>query len=206
MKKRNELIAYALDFASYLISREDEIDRIMLFGSVARGDFDKESDIDLFIDSKDKKLEKEIEIIIDSYHKTQKSKNWEMKGISNPFSCIVGELDSSEWKDLKRGLVNNGIILYGKYKAAAEKINHYTLFSFGKIKPESRRVSFHRILFGFKLRKKKYLGLMEKYNSIKLGKGSILVPVEQAVKMKQFFKEKKVPVRVYDIWSDYSLS
>ncbi len=57
MLEKNELIAYASDFVSYLLSKfkEGEINRVILHGSIARGDFDEESDIDLFIDVKDKR-------------------------------------------------------------------------------------------------------------------------------------------------------
>lgn len=202
---RNEMISYALDFVSYLIGRLASIDRIILFGSVARGDFNRESDIDLFIDTKDKKIEKDVKKLADAYSKTSKARAWQLKGIQNTFSCIVGILDSEEWKDLKRGMVNHGLILYDKYKATAEKIHQYTLFSFENIRPESLRVTVNRALFGFRVKSKKYPGLAERYGLVKLGKGTILVPVEHSLKIKSFFREKKITVKVYDIWSDYKL-
>ena len=51
MIEKNELISYALDFVSYLVGKGKNINRIILYGFVARGDFDKESDIGLFIDA-----------------------------------------------------------------------------------------------------------------------------------------------------------
>ena len=110
--EKTELHSYALDFASYLLSNTGGIQRIILFGSVARGDFDKESDIDLFIDTNDKKLEKIIPKLTDSFYSTEKAKRWKLKGITHHFSCLVGELDSSEWKDLKRSIINHEIVLY----------------------------------------------------------------------------------------------
>ena len=132
MLQRNDLIAYALDFTSYLVSEIENLDRIILYGSVAKGEFDEESDIDLFIDTKEK-IDKKVNKVIDNYYKTKKFMEWELKGINNTISCIVGILDSEEWKDLKRSIMNTGIILYGKYKGEVEKINQYTLFSFGNI-------------------------------------------------------------------------
>ena len=201
MLQRNELIAYTLDFASYLISKEKKIDRIILHGSVARGDFDEKSDIDLFIDTKEK-IEKKIIKITDNYYKTKKFKEWELKGVNNPFSVITGKLDSKEWKNLKRSIINTGIILYGKYKAEAEKINHYTLFSFENIKPDKKRIAIFRKLFGFKTGKKHYPGLIEKIKAIKAGKGSILVPIEHVNELKKYFQGKKVAIKLYDLWSD----
>ncbi len=201
MAERNELIAYALDFVSYLISKEKRIDKVILYGSIARGDFDEESDIDLFIDTKDK-IEKKVFKILDNYYKTKKFREWELKGIKNDFSCIVGRLDSKEWKNLKRSIINTGFVLYGKYKAESEKINQYTLFCFENIKPDKKRVVIFRTLFGFSSNRKKYPGLVEKINAVKVGKGCILVPAEHTNELKKYFQKKKVTVRLYDLWSD----
>jgi len=204
MAKRNELIAYAIDFVSYLISKEIEINRVILFGSISRGDFDEESDIDIFVDvlENDKKIEKKIGAITEDYYKTKKFKEWKLKGIENTLSLIVGELNSEEWKDLKRSIINTGIILYGKYKEEAEKIKQYTLFSFENIKPDKKRIAVFRKLFGFKLKNKTFPGLIDKQGVIRIGKGAILVPVESVNELKRYFHEKKVFVRLYDLWSD----
>ncbi len=204
MLKRNEFIAYAIDFSSYLLSKIEDIDRIILHGSIARGDFDEESDVDLFIDTQ-KEIEKKVNKTLENYYKTNKFKEWNLKGIQNHFSIITGELDKKEWKNLKRAIINTGIILYGKYKFNAEKVNYYTLFSFENIKPDKKRIAIFRKLFGFKIGKKEYPGLIRKINAIKVGKGSILVPTEHVNKLKQYFQEKKVLVKLYDLWSDTKL-
>ena len=67
-----------------------------------------------------------------------------MKGIDNAISIIAGELNSEEWKNLKRAIMNTGIILYGKYKSSAEKINQYSLISFENIKPDKKRVALYK--------------------------------------------------------------
>lgn len=201
MFQRNELIAYTLDFVSYLMSKEKGIDRVILHGSVARDDFDEKSDIDLFIDTKEK-IEKKVLGIINNYYKTKRFKEWKLRGVENSISCIVGRLDNKEWADLKRSIINTGIILYGKYKAEAEKVNQYTLLSFENIKPDKKRVAVFRKLFGFKIGKKKYPGVVEKIKAIKVGKGSIIVPVEYVNELKKYFREKKVTVKMYDLWSD----
>ena len=201
MPQRNELIAYALDFASYLMSKVEDIDRIILYGSIARDDFDEKSDIDLLIDTR-KKIDKKLFKIVNSYYKTKKFNEWKLKGIENTISCSVGRLDSKDWKNLKRSIVNTGIILYGKYKSSAEKINQYTLFSFENIKPDKKRISIFRKLFGFKIGKKRYPGIVEKIRALKVGKGSLLVPIEYTNELKKYFQKKKVAVKLYDLWSD----
>lgn len=205
---RNKLISYAIDFVSYLVSHIETINQIILFGSVARGDFDEKSDIDLFVDvsrKNIKKMEKNVKKLAEDYHKTQKAKSWQLKGIHNPFSCIVGSLEHKEWQDLRRGIANNALVLYGKYYTHANKTNHYTLFSFEKIHPESKRVLIHRLLFGFRSKDREYPGLSREYGFVKIGKGALLVPVEHSLKVKEIFHKKKVPVRVYDLWSDYTI-
>jgi len=57
-----------------------------------------------------------------------------LKGIKNTFSLIVGSLDNEEWKDLKRSIINTGIILYGQYfSASINKNKKYALISWDKI-------------------------------------------------------------------------
>ncbi len=203
--EKNNLTAYALDFVSYLISKQENIDRVILYGSIAREDFHDDSDIDLFIDAHPKN-ETKIKKILDNYYKTRKFKEWQLKGMSNEISMIIGKLDSNEWKDLKRAITNTGILLYGKYKSQAEKINQYTLFSFENIKPDKKRISIFRKLYGFKIgkgkNKKTYKGFIHEINAIKVGKGSLLVPVEHTNKLKAYFKSKKVSPKLYDLWSD----
>jgi len=201
LNNKNELIAYAMDFSAYLVSKDVNISRIILHGSIERGDFDEESDIDIFVDASEKE-EKKINKILENYYKTKRYEEWGLKGIKKPISLVVGELDSDEWKNLKRSIINIGIILYGKYKADSDKTNFYTLFSFENIKPDKKRIAIYRKIFGFKRNSSQYPGLIEQIKAVKVGKGSILVPIEGTEKIKKYFQDKKVSVKMYDLWSD----
>lgn len=203
MWQRTELLSYAMDFASYLIAniKEDLINKIILHGSIARGDFDEESDVDIFVDC-DKKMSNKIEKIKQDYIKTQKFKEWQLKGIEKEFSVIAGRLDSNEWKGLKRAIINTGIILYGKYKAESENIKQCVLFSFENIRPDKKRIAIFRKLYGFNVGKKKYGGVVDRIGAIKIGKGGLLVPVEAVNELKEYFQEKKIAVKLYDVWVD----
>ena len=206
MQEKNKLISYALDFVSYIILKTDKINRVILYGSVARADYSEKSDIDLFFDTNDSKLDKKIKILIDDYYKTKKFNEWKLKGIENAFSVIVGNLDSKEWRDLKRAIINTGMILYGKYKENVEKINQYVMLSFENIKPEEKRVAVYRKLFGFGSGKQRYEGDVEKANGIRIGKGVVIIPVEDINKIKEYLRKKKVPIKIYDVWSDSKIS
>ncbi len=205
MQEKNELISYAMDFASYLVFKIKEINRIILHGSIVRGDYDEKSDVDLFVDTSALKLEKKISRTLEDYYKTKKFKEWKLKGVVNKISIIAGSLDSTEWKDLKRAIMNTGIILYGKYKSDMEKINQYTLFSFENIKPDKKRIAVFRRLFGFKAGKKEYKGLVDKIDAVRIGKGCILVSVDHVNELKRFFQDKNIKVRLYDFWSDVKI-
>jgi len=154
------------------------------------------------LDIFDKKLKDKIDKFERDYYKTSKYKEWKLKGMTNEFSIISGKLDAEEWADLRRAVAVTGLILYGKYKAEKRKIKHYTLFSFENIKPNEKRVALFRKLFGFKVKGKRYAGFADKIEAIKVGKGTLLVPIEYANDLKKYFNEKKIKVKLYDIWLD----
>jgi len=107
----NKLISYAVDFVSFLLERIDKnkIDRIILFGSVARDEADSDSDVDLFIESVED-IKKPIKKIKDEFFNSTKFRDyWELKGIKSEIKIISGKLDN--WKDIKNSVVSNGILL-----------------------------------------------------------------------------------------------
>ncbi len=87
-----KLIAYAQDFASFLLETLDKesnkINQIILFGSVARGEDTKKSDVDLFIDANENKLEEKINQIKEEFYGSVKvRKYWNLLGIKNKINC-----------------------------------------------------------------------------------------------------------------------
>ena len=110
--KRNKLISLAQSFVAFLIESVD-IDQAILFGSVANNEFDEESDIDIFID-KEKKNEKKIDNALFLFEKSDTYQKYVITGIKNKISLKIGKLD--KWPSLKRSIISNGIMLYGKYK------------------------------------------------------------------------------------------
>lgn len=197
---RYELVAYAMDFASFLIQKikeEDKINNIILFGSVARGEAEKSSDIDIFVDlvKKDLKLEKEIQFCLDKFFDSIKYKDyWRLLGIKSEIKLMMGELE--KWKGLKQSIIANGILLYGKYKPKIKDGKHMVFFIWENIKPNSKRVLFNKQLFGFKQGEKFYDGLIQKYNGERLGKGCILIPLDKSVVFHDHFKKYSVNVKI----------
>ncbi len=138
------LVSYAMDFSSFLmqnIKEKDRIKNIILFGSVARGESNKESDIDLFIDiiNEDKIEEESNKILKDFYNSTKFKNYWKLFNTKNKIKLTIGKLD--EWEDLKNSIISNGLSLYGKYQEIPAKGKNMALFFLENIKPNIKRVT-----------------------------------------------------------------
>jgi len=201
-----KLIAYAQDFASFLtqnFKNADKIKNIILFGSVARGDAGKESDVDLFIET-DEKQEQEINKIKEKFYESIKFKKyWELFGIKNEINLSVGNL--KDWGDLNRSIISNGIILFGKYKSDV-KTNPYVLFSITPGENRNKNISVWRELYGYsqKVNNKIYKkeGLIKEYNGEKLANGVVIVPVDYSNKLSNFLKNNKFSFKLVSFWME----
>lgn len=194
-----KLIPYAMSFESFLLSSLEESDQenireIILYGSSARGDFRKDSDVDIFINVyKPASIEKKVDRIVEDFYKTEIFKKWKLLGIENTFSCIVDNIE--KWKDLKISILSNGIILFSKYTVRTEG-KQFVIFYWDKITSESKRVHISQKLYGYKTKKAIYKGLLDQTNSIKIGSNCIFVPLENANKISNVFKENKITVKM----------
>jgi len=197
---KSNLIPFAMDFTSFLLQKikvKEDISNVILFGSVAREEADANSDVDIFVDvSKESiKTETEIKKRLDDFAASSKYKNyWKLLGVENNIKLTVGKLE--RWKELKPAIIANGIILYGKFKPEISEGKHKTFFIWENIKPNSKRVSFNKQLFGHKQIGKFYQGLLQKRDGERLGKGCIIVPLEHSVVFHNLFKKHKVSVRI----------
>ena len=194
-----ELISYASDFVSFLIQNIKDmsnIKSIILFGSVARNQAEKESDVDIFIDviGNEKDTEKEVKKITDKFFDSVKfQKYWKLFNIKNEINVIVDELD--KWK-LKDSMLGNALILYQKYSPILENGKNKAILSWSKIKPDSRRVMLNKKLFGYKHYKRYYKGILEQYQGEKLGANVILIPTEHLNSFLKIFHSFKIPVKI----------
>lgn len=191
------LIAYAQDFVSFLLEKlkkdANKITKIILFGSVSRGDANEKSDIDLFFDVTDEKIEESIIEIKEEFYDSVKVKGyWKLLGIKNEFHCVIGKLD--EW-GLKASIIANGIILFGKYKDRIESESYY-LFIVTPTKNRNKNISIWRELYGYtqKIGKKLYekKGLVKEYTGEKLARGVFIIPLDHAQKIINYLKENKL--------------
>src|SRR3989338_6131732 len=176
--KKNELYSYVSDFLSTLYFKKNFLDRISsiaLFGSAARGDFDKESDIDIFIGVISKGSILEIEQIVkDAINEFElKAREvWHIRGIKSPIKCIVGVLSDEAWNELRKEIESYGILFYGRLKTNTQSLESYSLFEYSlRDFKQKKRVAFQRQLLGYKSKKKKKVfsrsGLIEQLQGAK---------------------------------------
>ncbi len=199
---KNKYLAYTTDYVSFLFETLDleKVKTIILFGSVAKNEATEESDIDLFIDvvGNEKEYKKIIDNSIEQFHKSKFFTNyWKIKGVTNDFNLIIGKLQ--DWKDLKNSILTTGITLYSKYKETPTDSHHSVLIAFENIKPESKRATLNKKLYGFNSGKKHYAGLLETYHGFKLNKGTILIPLEHKTPFLNLFKKMNITVKIKNV-------
>lgn len=206
MISRTALLGYALSFASFVVDSKigNDINKIILFGSVARGDFSEESDVDIFIDCDDK-FEKDLLKMLSLFRESQMHKIWRLKGVAQDISLKVGRLH--EWK-LRREVISSGILLYGKYNELPSGAEYYALVRIDGIseRRSAEQMKLFRALYGYKQRigKKIYesKGLVVAAGGLKLGKGVSLVPMERRQELISFLNKNKVRYKIHELWSD----
>lgn len=198
--------AYTYSFLSFLMPKLELglIKNIILFGSVTRDEFDKNSDIDLFIEIYDSSKEGIVKNFVDSaltqFTKSNVYKEWKLRGISNAISCMVGALN--EQSDLKRSIISNGVIFYGKYSEPI-KGNNYTLFNIETISEKNKRYRVFRKLFGRKEKGKIIKkGLVEGLGGKQISTRTFILPLEQTPIILKLLKKEKTNYSIIEINTD----
>ncbi len=193
--------AYASYFVSYLLNNLKEIssiNKIILFGSVARREAEKNSDVDIFIDMKkiNKKLEGKIRKLLLEFYNSREALIFKVKNIDNKINLIIGKLD--EWKELKKSIESTGIILYGKYSAGGKGEKKYVIIFWDKI--GKNRGSFLNKLYGVKINEKRYIGLIERFGGRKVGKSSIILPIEYRDDILEIIRFYNVNAKIIEVY------
>ena len=193
--------AYASYYSSFLLTQmppEGIISTITLFGSAAKGDASKESDIDIFIEveRKSKSIERKIMQITETFYKSREALLFKVKGIDNKINVIVGKL--AEWTELQKSIESTGIILYGKYIPVSGSGRKFALIFWESI--GKNRGSFLNKLYGFTMNEKRYPGLLEKKEGRKVGKSSIIIPIEHSGEVLKLIQHHKVKAQIMEIY------
>lgn len=201
-EKQNKLIAYALDFVSFLIEKKIRLNKAILFGSVAAGEFDDESDVDIFLETEDK--ETDIIKLLTEFEKT-KGENWKLKGISNQIAIKMGKKEN--WPQLRRSIQSHALTLYGLFKEIPEKAQNYLLFFLNfNILQRMQKITVWRRLYGYKqkVKNKKYItkGIVELLEGKKLERSVVAIPSNKAKEFKELLNKNKINYKLLEIWTD----
>src|SRR3989344_5161649 len=195
-----ELIAYATAFVSFVLPKI-EADEIILFGSVARKEATEKSDIDIFFNIKkdEKKIKNVLKQEISKFHKTKIYDVFQQKGSVLPINIEVGNLD--KWK-LKRSIVNNGVVLYGRYKSIPEVTKQFAYFSIKPIKNIAKRNKLIRKLFGRKEKTYSAESLVLSSGGKKLTPLSFIIPGEKSQEITKLLQSEKADFSFFSFWTD----
>lgn len=204
-KNRNELLKeYAIYFTAFLFSNlkeKENIEKIILFGSVAKNQAEKDSDIDIFVEvkKKSKKFENIIKDLEEKFYTSREASLFKLKKIENKFNIKIGKLN--EWKDLKRSIISTGIILFGQYQDSElpSDAKHFVIIYWDKI--GRNRGAFLNKIYGFKIKDKTYEGLISKFSGKKLGKSCIMIPIQYKKDILNLLENYKVEAKILEVFS-----
>jgi len=199
----NKKIPYASAFVAFILPKLKSIKEIILFGSVARNEDDEKSDIDLFFNIENKKDEEKIKNKIKQetpkFYKSKIAEPYVLKGIKSEIKAHVGVLD--EWK-LKRSIISDGVVLYGKYKGLPENKQGFIYFNLKPIKNITTRNRVLRKLFGRKEKNYSVKGVVEELNGKILSSSSFVVFLEKGHEIIKFLSSEKLDFSFFEFWSD----
>lgn len=179
------------------IWENEKVLQVVLFGSVARGDSTRDSDIDLFVIVKDKEETDNLERIASR--------------ISDKLELTVSEPDLSDYDEsFISDVFGEGIILFSRKKSLEVEgieLEPKALVTFSlKNLEQSEKTKVNRALYGRKT-KSKYKGkeyVSEKKGIVpeegKLGSGTVLVDKNEFKDLRKSFERFGVKFKKYDIW------
>ena len=168
---------------------------VVLFGSYSRGDYDEGSDIDLIVVFRDRSaLNKSLKEV---YKATSES---------DLFFQVIG-LTFDELKDsqLLELVLREGKVYYASEdvkKLLTPRYKPYALitYSTANLNPKER-VSFTQKLEGRGKGKYRYEGLLRQLGGYKVGRGVMMIPIENLKAITQHLEKKGVDYVIRHVWA-----
>ena len=194
-------IAYAQNFLSFVFLNPAAAGRIrgvFLYGSAARGELEKGSDVDLFFDiaeEQDKEIEGIAESSLSRFYGSDDHEKWGLLNFSFPLSIQIGNLE--KW-ELEKSIASEGISLYSR-DIASRAPERKVLFIIKLPKQKKAYLSLVRHLFGRK--EKEYAGrsFLAGINGERLSSTVVLVPKENQNQMVEFLNKRMVDYAMREI-------
>jgi predicted nucleotidyltransferase len=198
-KKTSKLITEIIKISK----KNSQIQTVIIFGSVARNQAGKQSDLDICMILKNKTLKNSI---------SNQMLNLEEKYDKN----INLIFTNSSYKNLDRQfietLIREGIVIYGKKPDVSIKqlkLEPYEIIKYDLSKlNQSKKMKIKRLLYGIKTKKRykgkiyerKQIGLVEKFGGIRIGIASILIPEKMSWDVEKILRDQGVYLRKITIW------
>ena len=180
------------------LSKVEDVKSVILYGSLARGEFTSRSDIDLFILTTKDKTQREI-------HDKVIELEPEIGRNIQPTIRTSAELQKTD-TGLLQNIFQEGKILYLKEpydipSAILLQQKPYLIYSFQiSSLPQKDKARFNRQLYEQKRKGYKYKGLLQEIGGQKLSAGCVMMPYEQKKKVEKFFKKFKVKFEQLKVW------
>ncbi len=194
-------MAYAYSFISHLFRDAgiggQEIKGIYLFGSVARGDFGRDSDVDIFIDSGSKDIGKAIERSLNRFRKSGESKKFQLIGVQSELKVMHGRLE--DW-ELKESVEKDAILLYSP-SSAGTGMRAFFIIAIEPVKDIAKRNRVIRKLAGRQEKQYHGSGLVRELGGEAVDSRVFLVPAEKSQKMLQVLSKENVRYSLRKMWA-----
>ena len=195
-------ISYCVDLLSFVFQHPDAsvIQSIYLYGSAMRGQLHPQSDIDLFIECKQKD-EKRTQQVFDSgvvkFTSSKDYQKWKLFHFLYPFSIQVGQL--AEW-DLKLSIASEGLLLYSQ-KPIIPTGERKVLFTITLPKKKKEYIKVRRVLFGRDEEFYRNTGLLRCWKGQKLSSTVFIVPQEEQRRVIDTLSKEKINFSMKEIIS-----
>jgi len=197
-------VSYALNFLSFLfIDKEIEkkIETIYLFGSGARKELEKDSDIDIFIDCKEEReIEKRAKAAVERFYESKDYEKWKILKFTYPITIEAGELKNWE---VKSSIEKEGILLYARKTPIFEKKERKILLTIKLPKEKKKYLHLTRELFGRKEKNYMSEGLIMEMKGKQLSPTSFIVSLEKINEVINILNFEKIDYTLIEFWSDF---
>jgi len=180
------------------LSKIEDVKAVILYGSLARGEFTSRSDVDLFILITEDKTQKEI-------HDKVIELESEIGRNIQPTIRTIAELQKTD-TGLLQNIFQEGKILYLREpsdipSAILLQQKPYLIYSFQiNSLPQKDKVRFNRQLYEQTRKGYRYKGLLQEISGQKLSAGCVMIPYEQKEKIEKYFKKLKVKFEQLKVW------
>jgi len=207
--KLEKIINKIKNFIDNKFSKYEEIESIVLFGSLASGKFNEESDIDICVLFK-RNAPKMLENTIFNYFLSLG------KDLNRSIQCVFFfPEDINNWDTIFiENILAEGQLLYGNsnyYEILIKTLEFkpYQIITMNlRALNNSEKMKLKRILYGYKTTKKyseklyeyKKKGLVKELQGMKLGRGSFIIPEKDLLLVENKLKEFDSKFSNFRVW------